>query len=149
MALTCINVNTILKGNRDLSNHVDPTKWPHQEKRDKPTWTKWEKHILTVLCNGTHLKQPLGKWTDAPESKWKYRYSHQEKAMYRKEGDKWHTHDIRKSNRRSLVANNNGDQQQLPENTVPITDLEETFGGKKFTNPSIIEAKHTIETPII
>eukprot|EP00978_Attheya_sp_CCMP212_P027776 scaffold93923_cov54-Attheya_sp.AAC.1 len=69
--------------------------------------------------------------------------------MYRKEGDTWHKHDIRQSNRRSLVATDNGDQQQLPENTVRITDLEEMFGGKKFTNPSIIAAKHAIETPII
>jgi hypothetical protein len=44
-------MDDILKGNRDLSNHVDPTEWPHQEKPDKPTTGK----SIYRLCCATEL----------------------------------------------------------------------------------------------
>eukprot|EP00978_Attheya_sp_CCMP212_P000100 scaffold186_cov32-Attheya_sp.AAC.3 len=146
-------MHAILTGYRDLHLHVDPTEWPHQAKPDKPTWNKWENHLLAVHCtNGSHLRQPLGKWTEAPVEKWKYRYSHPNKAMYAKDEDEWLKYDLRKSkcNRRFLIATHHfGDTTQLPEGTIPITDVEETFSGKKFTIPSTLQETNPTETPII
>eukprot|EP00978_Attheya_sp_CCMP212_P043275 scaffold279589_cov64-Attheya_sp.AAC.1 len=64
----------ILTGFRDLSQSIDSKDWPHQEKPDKATWTKWEKMIREVFCNfSTYLKKPLGKWTEqADTTSWKF-----------------------------------------------------------------------------
>eukprot|EP00978_Attheya_sp_CCMP212_P021750 scaffold63912_cov37-Attheya_sp.AAC.1 len=55
-------MDDILKGNRDLSNHVDPTEWPHQENPDKPTWTKWEKaYIDCAVQRNSPKTTPAGE----------------------------------------------------------------------------------------
>jgi hypothetical protein len=56
--------------------------------------------------------------------------------MYRKDGNEWHKHVIRSKRRKYLVACDLSDPTTLPENTVPITDLEERHDGKRFSTPS-------------
>eukprot|EP00978_Attheya_sp_CCMP212_P033250 scaffold133307_cov46-Attheya_sp.AAC.3 len=71
--------------------------------------------------------------------------------MYAKEEDEWRKYDLHKSkcNRRFLIATDFGDPGQLPEDTIPITDLEETFSGKKFTIPATLQETNPTEMPII
>jgi hypothetical protein len=67
------------------------------------------------------------------------------------EGDKWYKYDLRKSKctHQFLIVTDFEDLTQLPEGTVPITDLEECISGKKFTILLTLQETNPIEMPII
>jgi hypothetical protein len=135
-----------LTGYRNISDNIDTMEWPHQEKSDKQTWNKWEKLLLVVHCNyGVSLKKTLGKWTTPSETKWRHRYSHEEKAVYKCTNHTWIKYDIKKSNRRYMVASDYREETTLPTDTTPITDLEELIEGKKFTRPALPQEKEVQE----
>jgi hypothetical protein len=127
----------VLMGEGDRTQRIEDIKWPYQEKPNTETWKLWEKTIRSLFCtHGQKLRQPLGQWTDPEITKWKYRYSHKTQALYRYSKSQWHEHQNDKRSRRRILVEESSKPTTLPDDSVPVTDIEELFEGFQFSIPT-------------